>query len=161
MYIHKNFYGIVLHDKDTVELADPKYGTGKRDKYGMPIVDWDYYITGKSDKKGFDLTNTEENGKYYCYKRLPKDTILQRFGTEHGHYTSPANTPYEVLALPYKIETLEYNEYKVIADGIKVRCVVRKGKTAPSQNSRGGAIQYYHKDSIRKLIKAKKIERVD
>ena len=80
-----------------------------------------------ADKDGFDIRNIEKNKKYKIEIELPYGTILIRYGNETGRFSAPKGTKYEDLALPYVKNTVEYNEYKVIATGIKVICVVEKG----------------------------------
>ena len=58
-----------------------------------------------------------------------------------------------LLALPYMKDTVEYNEYKVIANGVKIICIVEKGKIAPGFDSDGGAVQFMHSVSIRESMK--------
>mgnify|MGYP004466749277 CR=1 FL=1 len=159
MRVDRNYYGEIINNVNR-ELEDPSYGTGKIDEYGQPKIDWEYFITGKEDGHGFDTDNKEENGYYYIETELPRGTKLLRFGNEGGYYTAPLGTPYNKLALPYKIETIEYNEYEVIADGVYVKCVVQKGRTAASRNSEGGAIQYYHEQSIKTLVRNKTLKRL-
>ena len=142
------------------QLASPDFGTGGTDKYGNPIIDWEGHRTDYADEYGFDKRNIEENGQYIITYILPKDAVLVRFGTEWGQYTAPQNTAYKELALPYTIESVEYHEYRVIADGLTVQCVVNKGRVAPMFLQPGGGVQYRHKKAIRFLIKAKQLERI-
>ena len=155
----RNYLGKKLGSTNR-ELSKPEYGTGEIDKYGIPIVDWKKYIIVANDE-GFDMSHREANGSYKMEITLPQNTVIQRYGNETGHCTAPQGTPYEKLAIPYKKETMEYNEYRVIADGVKVTCYVDQGIVAPSLDSPGGAIQYYHKDTIVKLIGQGVLERID
>ena len=156
----RNYKGELIENIQR-ELSDPLFGTGKLDKNGQPEVNWEYYIIGNADENGFDMQNVESNGYYYIEVGLPMGKIILRYGNESGHYTAPAGTPYEKLALPYKKETIEYNEYRVVADGISVVCLVNKGKVAASRDSKGQGIQYYHKDTIKKLVGKKVLERIN
>lgn len=159
MSSRKNYKGEELGDKRRV-LSNPAYGNGKVDKNGDPEVVWKRYITVKHDH-GFDRSNKEANGKYLIEIELPKGTEILRYGTEAGNYTAPKGTPYEKLALPYLKETLEYNEYRVITDGLKVKCQVKKGVVAPSLDSSGGAVQYWHYEPIYLLVRKKALKRID
>ncbi len=88
-------------------------------------------------------------------------SILIRYGSEIGHYTAPKGTDYDKLALPYKQETIEYNEYQVThSEGINV-CEVYKGRVAPAFDSEGGAIQYYHPITIRESVRKGILKRID
>lgn len=142
------------------ELSDPSFGTGKFDKNGQPEVNWEYYIVEDADENGFTKNNIESNGKYLIEMELPKGTRILRYGNESGHCSAPAGTPYEQLSLPYKKDTLEYNEYEVLADGTKVVCIVHKGKVAASRDSAGQAIQYYHEVPIINLVGKKVLKRI-
>lgn len=104
-------------------------------------------------KDGFDKRNLLKNDKYKMEVELPYGTILIRYGSEVGKFTARKGTKYESLALPYMKDTVEYNEYKVIANGVKVICIVEKGKIAPGFDSDGGAVQFMHSVSIRESMK--------
>ncbi len=140
------------------KLSDPSYGKNNEyDTNGEPKVDWDRYII-KDALQGF---LKREDGTYYQEIELPTGTHILRYGTEAGSHTAPAGTPYECLALPYVKETLEYNEYIVIADGVKVLCQVKEGIVAPSLDSPGMVTQYKHSKSIERLCNDKVLHRVD
>ena len=141
-------------------LEKPEYGTGRHNKNGEPEVNWDY-LSEYADNDGFDIRNDEGNGEYKIFVALPKGTKIIRYGHEEGSFTAPVGTPYENLALPYVKETVEYNEYKVIADQVTVECKVCKGKVAPGFSSDGGAIQYKHPITIRASIKERILERIN
>lgn len=141
-------------------LKRDEYGTGKIDENGQPEVAWEKFLSKNADERGFDKTNKESNGDYKMQTVLPYGTIIIRFGNDMGHYTAPQGTDYEKLAMPYTEESMEYNEYKVIADNIHVSCVVEKGKTAPGFDSDGGATQYYHSMTILQSIRNGLLERL-
>lgn len=125
---------------------------------GKPVINW---TSEFGDKNGFDKRHREKDGNYYMEVSLPHGTLLIRYGGETGSYTAPKGTPYELLGLPYVMETSEYHEYRVIADSITVYCNVQRGKVAPIFDSPGGAVQYYHmNDTMRTLLYDKAIERV-
>lgn len=149
-----NVYGDVINAND-LELIDSSFGY--RNEKGQLIVNWDPE-SDIIDNNGFDKTNVEENGEYYMDIELPKGTILIRYGRATGKMTAPYGTPYELLSLPYKIETVEYHQYRVIADGVKVKCVVRRGKVQKMFGKCGGGIQYMHDSSIANEIAEEKLE---
>lgn len=155
----KNYKGEEIGDKKRV-LSDSAYGTGKFDKNGDPEVDWGKYIVVDNDQ-GFDKRHKEANGEYLIEIELKKGVEILRYGTEGGNFTAPKGTPYEKLALPYLKESLEYNEYRVIADGLKVKCQVKQGVVAPSVDSPGGAVQYWHYEPIFLLVQKKALERIN
>ncbi len=127
---------------------------------GKIVPNWKCNDGKTVDKDGFDRTNIESNGEYIEDVVLPKGTMLCRYGNENGNSTTLVNTPYEKLGLPYKKETVEYHEYKVMADGVTVKCIVTKGRVAPMFNSKGGAIQFLHKQSILAEVNSGKLKEV-
>ena len=156
MSVIRNCYGEEINEKDR-ELEDPAFGTGEYDENGCPKINWGYYIT-EENKNGFKM----KDGKPCCVDYiLPYGSTILRYGTEYGYYTAPIGTPYELLSLPYKKETLAYNEYQVMADGILVKCIVKKGKVAKSLNSKGEGIQFYHKEQIHHLVAAGKLKKIE
>ena len=151
--IMRNYKGEIISGK--MELQDPTYGTGKTDAHGQPEADWSLLEHADREDKGFDV-------RYPIVEIiLPKGTMLARYGSEWGRHTAPRGTPYEVLAMPYKKETLEYNEYKVIADNVKVSCAVQEGKIAPGFGSPGGGIQYWHHINIHESVRQGILEKVE
>lgn len=156
--IEKNYYGQEI--VSPFQLASAAFGTGKTDEYGFPEVDWKGCSSQFADEHGFDTRNVESNGKYIIRYILPKDSIIIRFGSEIGRYTAPAKTQFSEIALPYTIESLEYHEYRVIADKLPVQCIVQKGKVAPMFNQPGGGIQYRHERTIRTLVRDSVLERI-
>lgn len=112
------------------------------------------------DDDGFDLRNVEENGEPIIDYELKKGTIISRFGPEGGRFSAPVGTPYEERGLPYDKRTCEYHEYIVIADGVTVSLVVKKGVTAPAFDSKGGGVQYKHHVSISDEIRSGKLKEV-
>lgn len=121
--------------------------------HGQQEVDWVKFKEACVDCHGFDKRNLEANGEHIIRVILPCGSILIRYGSEIGHYTAPKGTDYDKLALPYKQETIEYNEYQVThSEGINV-CEVYKGRVVPAFDSEGGAIQYYHPITIRESVR--------
>ncbi len=95
----------------------------------------------QGDPNGFDRRYSVEP---YI---LPKGTRILRYGDEEGYNAAPLHTPYSHLAMPYLIESCEYNEYEVVEDGVYVEKVnVVKGIVAQQPvwpEEPGGGIQYY------------------
>lgn len=134
------------------ELQKEEYGTLGLD--GLYHPNWtpeNEFVDGN----GFDKTHCEPNGFYKMEITLPKGTMLLRYGNTTGRLTAPIGTPYELLGLPWKIETLEYHEYQVIAKTLVVRGVV-----SPMFASGGGGVQYFHPCSITEEIIAGRIKEV-
>ena len=157
--IRRNYKGEFL-GKKIVELTDTTYGTGEIIYGFYPKINWpeeDEFIDGE----GFDKTQNYGDGRYRIRKKLPYGTRLIRYGNERGSFTAPEGTPYEKLSLPYKKETIEYYEYVVVVDSIDVICMVEEGVVAPAFDMEGGGIQYLHEESIEKLIKKGKLQRME
>lgn len=154
----RNYKGEIINSPKM--LNQPEYGTGKCNRYGEPEINWKY-LSEYADDDGFDIRNKEDNGNYKIFVSLPQGTKIIRYGNEEGSYTAPIGTPYENLALPYVKGTIEYNEYKVIADKLTVECKVCKGRVAPGFGSEGGAIQYKHPITIRASIRQRILERIN
>ena len=156
-YIPRNNKGEVI--SGIRKLAKDEYGLGYADN-GERMVNWNL-LSKYADDNGFDIRNMESNSTYIIDIQLPKETLLIRYGNEMGRFTAPKGTKYANLALPYICDTVEYNEYRVIADGLHVTCIVKKGKVAPGFGSLGGAIQYLHPYTIKKKKKMHILERVN
>ncbi len=140
-----NYLGEDLGSKkpEYISLKYTKIVDGKR------VPDWPEDDGVTIDGYGFDRNNTESNGDYKEEIELPKGTKICRYGGPTGYTTTLQNTSYDKLGLPYVKETIEYHEYEVVADGLVVKCVVIKGKTAKAFGSAGGAIQFVHLRTIR------------
>lgn len=142
------------------QLASPDFGTGQINHYGIPEVNWNGLRTEYADENGFDVRHKECNGKHIVSYMIPKNTILIRFGSEYGKFTSPHGTHFEQVSLPYTIESLAYHEYRVISDSLTVRCIVDKGKVAPMFNQPGGGTQYLHSHTIHVLLRKSILKRI-
>ncbi len=148
-----NCYGERL-ESEIPELQDGSFGT--IDSTGKVTIYWDEE-SDVVDVYGFDKENVEPNGEYTMDVELPVGTILIRYGNPNGKMTAPLGTPFELLGLPYKKETIQFHQYVVKADGVNVKCVVRRGKVREMFLSPGGAIQYMHPQSILDEIRTGKI----
>ncbi len=151
-----NYLGQLLTNKYP-SFSDPSYGYVSSD--GKVIVNWEKE-NEFVDSNGFDKNHQEDNGSYIQEVILPIGTQICRFGNESGKMTAPKGTPYELVALPYVKETVEYHEYVVIAEGLRVSCVVTKGKTYKMFDSPGGATQYKHTQAIRREVADGKVKEV-
>lgn len=141
------------------QLKRPEYGTGKTNRFGQPAVNWSC-LSKYADDDGFDIRNRELNGKHTVDFTLPYGSVIIRYGSEIGRFSAPKGTAYERLSLPYVPESIEYNEYKVIADNVRIKCLVEKGIVAPGFDSEGGAVQYLHPIMIRESVKKGMLERI-
>ena len=153
----KNYNGEAI--SGIPQLKKAEYGTGKTDRFGWPVVNWNY-LSAHADNHGFDTRNTENNGKHIIKYILPYGSIIIRYGRDTGYYSAPKGTSYDRLSLPYIPESLEYNEYKVVADNLYIICIVDKGSVAPGFDSEGGAIQYLHPFTIKESVKKGMLERI-
>ncbi|MBR2902461.1 MAG: TNT domain-containing protein [Clostridia bacterium] len=126
-------------------LRKKEYGTGAfySNDIRRPRPDYINWLQN-SDRFGFDVTRLNENGLHLSKIELPYGTKLIRYGSATGRYTAPKGTCFEELSLPWDEQTCEYHEYVVVADRIKVICVVLKGFVAPGFECIGGGIQYLH-----------------
>ena len=125
------------------------------DRFGNPLPAW---LKENSEVDGWGFAKNGKLTGYYQTIILPKGTMIARYGNEAGKLTAPRGTPYEMLSLPYIKETMEYHEYKVIADGVQVKCIVNKGEIYPAFEQPGGGIQFLHLHSIAEELAAHKIE---
>ena len=151
----KNCYGDII--TGIKQFQDPSFGHYEPD--GKEVVHWkkpDDLV----DEDGFDKTYNDGFGNYKKVITLPYGKVICRYGNWMGRLTTDIDSDYEQLGLPYIKETVEYHVYRVIADGLKVKCSVNKGIVAPMFNSRGGAIQYKHFQSIKQELDQHKIEEV-
>ena len=143
---------------DDLELIDSSYGYRRED--GKIVVFWSEE-SDDVDENGFDKKQIVDEFGNYCKEIvLPKGTLICRYGAEQGRTTTRLGEDYEKLALPYKVETIQYHEYEVIADGLTVQCKVVSGYAAKMFNSPGGAVQYLHSQRIKQEITSGKIKEV-
>ena len=80
---------------------------------------------------------------------IKQGTIIDRYGSKYGNYTSPIGTSFEERALPYKENSWAYHKYEVINDinGITT------SKIAPAFGQIGGGVQFELPDNVSCLIK--------
>ena len=155
MKIKRNYLGQIITGRK--QFIDESYGYYDDD--GNEHVNWrpeDSII----DSDGFDKRNIEINGFYTQEILLPYGKLICRYGNTRGRITTDLDSAYEQLGLPYIKETVEYHTYRVIADGLLVKCMVTRGRVAPMFNSTGGAVQYKHFQNIFKELEYNKLEEV-
>ena len=145
---------------ECVDHIIPEFASEDFKKEGTDFPDW-AEESDDNDSDGLDKHNVEANGSYKIEVELPKGTMLCRYGADTGSNTTPIGTEYELIGLPWKKETLQYHEYRVIANGVRVKLSVTKGRVAPAFDSPGGAIQFIHHQSIAEEMATGKLEEVD
>lgn len=143
---------------EAFKVRDESYYTIGRN--GRRVINWS---GPTADRDGFDTDHKEQNGAHRMLVELPAGTELLRYGSPGGSFTAPKGTDYEELSLPYEKDSMEYNEYRVIADGVYVEvCRAERGRAAPLFDQCGGGVQYFHgKKSVQNLLDEKKLERIE
>lgn len=107
-------------------------------------IDWDKYAPN-----GGYVEGTRVNGV-----TLEGGTVIDRYGSPKGNYTSPVGASYESRALPYTENANAYHQYRII----KPIENVSMGEIAPAFKQPGGGIQYELPNSIEYLIEKKYLE---
>lgn len=127
---------------DKGETVDdvPLYRDGQYLDYNDP----EYLSTGKHHANWPDGEGYEGNPAEVV---LPTNTIIARYGSEHGHYATDVGTTPAELSLPYDTDTQEYHEYRICSD---VAC--RSGKISPAFDMPGGGTQYTFGKSFAEMI---------
>jgi hypothetical protein len=144
--IKYNFWGEDITEH-RLEIINNEFGYV--DENNIPHINW-RIEDDLCDGDGFDKTYRPiDNSDDYLVRDyiIPKGTIIGRYGTPFGRFTTIKGTDYGRLGLPYKMNTIEYHEYQVTED-LLVECVVDKGIVAPQFSSEGGAIQFKHRQMI-------------
>lgn len=79
---------------------------------------------------------------------IPAGTIIDRYGSQWGKYTSPAGVPYEQRALPYIENPNAYHKYEVLKpiDNVTI------SEIAPAFEQVGGGIQYELPNNIKGYV---------
>ena len=100
-------------------------------------IDWEKW----APNGGRVLGTIKEN------QTIPAGTIIDRYGSQWGKYTSPAGVPYEQRALPYIENPNAYHKYEVLKpiDNVTI------SEIAPAFEQVGGGIQYELPNNIKKL----------
>lgn len=137
-------------DISNVRLKLENEAFGFIDEKNIPHINWGDENEDR-DGNGFDKHYRPcEGSEDYTFEYvLPKGSVICRYGYPGGYFTTDKGEPYEKLGLPYEKETIEYHEYEVL-DNLRVE----KGTVAPMFNSQGGAVQYLHRQSISKELRA-------
>lgn len=134
--------------KNMIAVKNPLFGTV--DENGIPHINWGVE-DDNCDKDGFDKKFRPVKGlNQYVIENyiIPKGTIICRYGNPGGRFTTIKGEDYELLALPYVKESIEYHEYRVSED-LTVDCYVTKGSVAAKFDSPGGGVQFKHSQNIR------------
>ncbi|MEJ0018931.1 MAG: TNT domain-containing protein [Acetobacteraceae bacterium] len=84
---------------------------------------------------------------------LPVGTLIDRFGSEGGHYFSPKGESFAARALPYVCSQMVFTVYRVAKPLPVTTC-----KTAPWFGEPGGATQYQTAEPAFKLRETGSIE---
>ena len=125
--------GGFIHVKSQLQVSNSKYlkPDGK--------IDWDKYAPN----------NGRINESVLKNQTIKQGTIIDRYGSKYGNYTSPIGTSFEERALPYKENSWAYHKYEVINDinGITT------SKIAPAFGQIGGGVQFELPDNVSCLIK--------
>lgn len=126
--------GGFVHVKSQLLVSDPKYLTheGK--------IDWDKHAPNNGRVEGTVVNN----------QTIKQGTIIDRYGSKYGNYTSPIGTSFEARALPYKDNSWAYHKYMVIKDIDGVTT----SQIAAAFGQPGGGIQFELPSSVKKLVEA-------
>ena len=111
---------------------------------GIPQLKKSEFGTGKTDRFGQPIINWNH---------------LSEYSDNHGFDTRNIEDNGKHI-IKYIPESLEYNEYKVVADNLYIICIVDKGIVAPGFDSKGGAIQYLHPITLKESVKKGMLERI-
>ena len=86
---------------------------------------------------------------------LKPGTIIDRYGSNTGKYTSPVDTPYEMRALAPGTDQNPYSVYEVVKP-----IQVKSGEIAPWFEEPGGGIQYLLPETVKDLLESGAIRRI-
>ena len=70
-------------------------------KFQIQNIDWDKYAPN----------NGRINESVLKNQTIKQGTIIDRYGSKYGNYTSPIGTSFEERALPYKENSWAYHKY--------------------------------------------------
>ena len=110
-------------------------------------VDWEKW----APNGGRVLDTVEKN------QTISIGTVIDRYGSQWGKYTSPLGVPYENRSLPYIENPYAYHKYQVLKkiDNVTV------SEIAPAFGQVGGGIQYELPYNIKKLKNLGYIKEID
>jgi hypothetical protein len=80
-------------------------------------------------------------------QQLKPGTIIDRFGSENGHFTSPKGTSYEQRSMPYEKLALPYSQYEVLKP-----LNANTSQIAPWFDQSGGGTQFRFDRTVKDLI---------
>ena len=124
--------GGFIHCKSQLKVSNSKYLTqdGK--------IDWDTYAPNNGRVEGSVLEN----------QKIKQGTIIDRYGSKYGKYTSPIGISFEARALPYDNNSWAYHKYMVIQDIDGVT----SSEIAAAFDQPGGGIQFELPGSVKELM---------
>ena len=125
----------LYRDGDYLDYDDPEYL-----ETGVHKANW-------PEGDGFEGESTETV--------LTENTVIARYGSEHGHFGTAVGTKPTELSLPYDTDTQEYHEYRVCSD---VSC--RSGKASAAFDVEGGGTQYTFSKSFAEMVNDGTLERI-
>ncbi|MCM1364402.1 MAG: TNT domain-containing protein [Faecalibacterium sp.] len=144
------------HNPDSYDLEQTEPLTNDK---GEPVEDVPLYRDG--DYLDYENPDYIENGTHHAKwpendgfegeaqdVELPANTVLSRYGSEHGHYATDKGADPSKISTPYDTDTQEYHEYIVAKP---VEC--RSGKIAPAFDETGGETQYAFSKSFAEMVK--------
>ncbi|WP_330546356.1 glycohydrolase toxin TNT-related protein [Roseburia sp. 831b] len=140
--------GAVLNDADVgsaVKSGSKAIGTDELVVRDTKFLDAD----GNIDWEKWAPNGGRVPGTIKENQTIPAGTIIDRYGSQWGKYTSPAGVPYEQRALPYIENPNAYHKYEVLKpiDNVTI------SEIAPAFEQVGGGIQYELPNNIKKLKK--------
>ena len=136
------------------------YGAGKGlEKFKMTFKSKELVVRdsrflnadGKIDWNTWAPNDGRVPGTVQRGQTLSAGTIIDRYGSPHGKYTSPVGVPYEQGALPYVENPKAYHRYEVLKPiDNAITSQIAKAFEQP-----GGGIQYELPLNVKALIKGK------
>lgn len=159
LYAYCNSNPVMYSDPSGfTKQCDPKVGGEKDSKSGSKAIGTDELVVrdtkfldadGNIDWEKWAPNGGRVPGTIKENQTIPAGTIIDRYGSQWGKYTSPAGVPYEQRALPYIENPNAYHKYEVLKqiDNVTI------SEIAPAFEQVGGGIQYELPNNIKKLKK--------
>lgn len=166
------------HSEYEQELMDFSYEAKNPESYkkeaeaplhndkGQPVEDVPLYRDG--DYLNYDDPDYLETGRHHAkwpegdgYEGDPTETVLTentiiaRYGSEHGHNATDVGTDPTKISLPYDTDTQEYHEYRVCKD---VTCL--SGTAKSHFDVEGGGKQYNFSKSFAEMVSDGTLEKI-
>ena len=129
-----------LNNINDLVIADPRFLNANGE------VDWEKFAPNGGYVEGSKVTG----------QNLETGTVIDRYGSPYGRYTSPDGTPYTQRSLPYVENPNAYHRYRVR----KTIGGVTMGRIAPAFNQEGGGIQFELPSSILSLLQNNYLEEI-